>query len=373
MNFAKCIDNYGKVFAEFALDLQPGERVYVQSEAGAMPLIESFVRHATRRGAYPSVYIETPLLHKIIQEEGNLDQLGQTDIIKEALIEKCDARLKIFETTNPYSDQKTQADDRRAAIRDGRNAWYSKMLAAQAREEHPLKWTCGNYPCQAFAMRHQYSLRDYEDLVFRAAHCDKEDPVAANVAQEARMLNLADRLEGCKTLRIVAPGTDLRLGCAGRKWARNFDRANIPGSETATSPLEDSAEGHIYFGWPQGRHQGVRLEFQKGKCIKATCDKGDEVELNKTLDQDAGARLVGEFAFGLNNNITEPCGDTLFDEKIGGSIHIALGASYAELGGLNKSNLHWDLVCNTRDEGEVWVDDVLLLKDGKLKGIDVPE
>lgn len=368
--FLKRMDRYGELFSRFALSLKPRERVFVHGESQTMPLIEAFVRHALRAGAHPTVKIEVPEVERIIKEEASLEQLCETDHVMEYLVENFDARFKIFCTDNPYPDARQPSEDRFLAQQTGRNAWYSKMLAAQARKKNPLKWTCGNYPCPAFAMRQRSSLNDYAEMVFRAAHCDKADPVAANEKQEKRMLQLRDRLEGCSDIRIVAPETDLRMKCTGRLWSKNFDRTNIPGSEVATSPLEDSAEGHITFHWPQGRFQGIHLVFEKGRCVRATCEKGNEEELQRLLNQDKGARLVGEFAFGLNNSIKEPCGDTLFDEKIGGSIHIALGASYAELGGKNTSNLHWDLVCNTRDKGEVWIDDVLLMKNGKLLRID---
>jgi aminopeptidase len=184
-----------------------------------------------------------------------------------------------------------------------------------------------------------------------------------------RQQRLVDWLRGKKALRVEAPGADLRMSIAGRTFINCDGRRNMPDGEIFTGPVEDSVEGHVRFSYPtvyDGRRlDGVELWFEKGRVVKASAEKGDDF-LQITLDVDAGARSVGEFAFGTNRGISRATGNTLFDEKIWGSFHMALGAGMPETGSRNESAIHWDLVSSLREGGRVWVDDLLVLEDGEF-------
>jgi aminopeptidase len=232
-----------------------------------------------------------------------------------------------------------------------------------------LTW-CGTlFPTQAHAQDAEMSLTDYEDFVYSAGHLDEDDPVAAWRAVSAHQQRLVDLLGQKRQLRIVAPDTDLTIGVAGRTWINADGAKNFPDGEVFTGPVEDSAEGHITFSFPavhMGREvEGIRLEFEQGKVVKATARKGEDL-LTSLLDMDAGARYLGEFAFGTNADIRRYTRNTLFDEKIGGTIHLAVGASYPDTGGRNQSGLHWDIVRDLRQGGRVYADGELIYQDGQF-------
>jgi aminopeptidase len=211
------------------------------------------------------------------------------------------------------------------------------------------------------------SLPEYENFVYGAGFLDRDDPIAAWEEFGGRLERLGDFLEGVRELRVVGDGTDLTLGVAGRKWIPCDGKENFPDGEVFTGPVETSVEGHIRFTYPasfSGRVVGdVALRFEGGEVVEARAGDGEEF-LREMLAMDAGARRVGEFAFGMNDAVKEFTGHTLYDEKIGGTVHLALGMSYPESGGLNQSALHWDLVCDLRSGSEVYVDGELAYRDG---------
>ena len=211
----------------------------------------------------------------------------------------------------------------------------------------------------------------YRDLLGRALKLDQPDPVVAWRAQGELQDALVEQLAAVDELRIVAEGTDLRVRVGGRRWISACGRHNLPDGEVFTGPHEDATEGVVTFAMPSAwggqRVEGARLRFEAGRCVEAEAESG-EAFLRAALDTDEGARTLGEFAFGLNEAIREPTLDTLLDEKIGGTVHMALGAAYAVTGGLNKSALHWDLVCDLRDGGEVYADGRLIQRDGRFLG-----
>ena len=178
-----------------------------------------------------------------------------------------------------------------------------------------------------------------------------------------------DWLQGKKRVHVIGKETDLKMSVAGRTFINCDCRNNVPDGEVFTGPVEDSLEGHVYYSYPaifRGREvTGVRLWFEKGKVVKATAEKNEDYLL-AMLDSDEGARRVGEFAIGTNDGIQQFTHQILFDEKIGGSFHMALGNGYPETGSVNKSAIHWDMICDLRDGGEIWVDDELLYKNGKF-------
>ncbi|MEE8390074.1 MAG: aminopeptidase [Anaerolineae bacterium] len=230
-----------------------------------------------------------------------------------------------------------------------------------------LRWVGTLFPTNAHAQDAEMSLSEYEDFVYGACMPDLDDPVGYWQRFSAWQQKIVDWFEGKERVHVIGPETELHMSIAGRSFINSDGKKNMPSGEVFTSPVKDSVEGHVYFSYPaiyQGREvAGVRMWFEGGKVVKATADKNEDFLL-QTLDTDEGARYVGEFAIGTNKGITQFTRQTLFDEKINGSFHMALGRSFPEAGGKNESAIHWDLICDMREGGEIWVDDELLYKDG---------
>jgi aminopeptidase len=213
------------------------------------------------------------------------------------------------------------------------------------------------------------SLSAYEDFVFSACHVDAADAadhwrlVAASL--EAR----ADALGSVKELRILGPDTDLRLSVEGRKWIAADGSYNMPDGEVFTSPVENATEGEIRYTFPAIYHgrevEDIRLRFDGGRVVQAEAARGNDY-LQSLLAMDEGARIVGELAFGLNYEIDRFTRNILFDEKIGGTMHLALGSAFSQAGGSNTSGLHWDMICNLRKDGEVYADGELIWQAGRF-------
>ncbi|MCE7908504.1 MAG: hypothetical protein DYH02_09095 [Candidatus Omnitrophica bacterium COP1] len=232
-----------------------------------------------------------------------------------------------------------------------------------------LRWCLTLFPTEAYAQDAEMSLTEFEDFVYRACHVDLQDPVAAWKKVQRNQEKMVQFLNGTKKIRIVAKDTDLSFSVQGRTWINCCGTENMPDGEVFTGPVENSAEGTILYSFPachNGREiENVHLTFKKGKVIQAHASKNEDY-LNKMLDLDEGARYLGEFAFATNRGIQRFTRNILFDEKIGGTVHLALGASYPESGGVNKSVLHWDMICDLRKAGKVYVDGKLFLKDGEF-------
>ena len=213
------------------------------------------------------------------------------------------------------------------------------------------------------------SLADYEDFAYGAGHVSDPDPIAFWRQQSARQAAAIERLSGVNELRIVAEDTDLTVEVGGRTWINADGRENFPDGEVFTSPLHETTRGHISFSFDathQGREfAGVRLWFEDGRVVRHEASRGGEF-LTGMLDMDDGARMLGEVAFGMNDEIQTGTGNVAFDEKIGGTCHVALGAAFPEAGGTNRSSLHWDIVRDLRDGGEVYGDGELIAKDGQF-------
>jgi aminopeptidase len=213
------------------------------------------------------------------------------------------------------------------------------------------------------------SLEDYTDFAFKACMPDYNDPVSYWKRFSANQQRVVDWLTGKKKVRVKSNETDVTLSVEGRKFINCDGKENMPDGEIYTSPVEDSAEGSVYFSYPAifngNEVNGIRLTFARGKVVSATAEKNEKF-LNDMLDTDEGSRHLGEFAIGTNEGIDHFTGEILFDEKINGSFHLALGAGFPECDGKNESGLHWDMVCDLRNGGEIWVDDVLFYKSGKF-------
>ncbi len=360
------IERWARTLVQYCLYVKAGETVAIRATPLAAPLVEAVYREVVRAGAYPLPLIDLENLDGIFLREANESQLTTSSLALAALMEKVDAQLTIGSRGNTRST--STIDPARLAMR--RQAGHALSKTLRAREQAGnYRWSLTLYPTEAYAQDAEMSLHEFEEFVFDVCFLNDSDPIACWREVSAQQQRLVDWLKGRQRAHIKGPGTDLTLSIAERTFINSDGKRNFPSGEFFTGPVENSANGVISFDIPAsyGGHsiEGVRLVFSEGKVVEASARQG-QTFLEKMLDLDEGARYLGEFAFGNNARVTRSIKNTLFDEKIGGTVHLALGASYPETGGLNHSALHWDMVCDLRKEGQVWIDDVLFLKDGKL-------
>ena len=338
----------------------------MQAPAAAAPLVEEVCRCVLRAGGHPEPQLALEEARHALLGTGADPQLDWVDPRFAHDVETADVRVAILGTSNTRALSSVDPT-REARLTASRGPYLKRFMERSAAGEH--RWVVTTYPTQAAAQEAGMSLAAYERHVFRASLLDDADPVARWRELGARIRAVAERLSAVEELRVVAPGTDLRLGVAGRTWIPCDGDRNLPDGECFTAPIETSAEGDVEFTYPAVWRSrsvaGVRLRFREGEVVDATASRGLEF-LEQMLAMDEGARRIGELAFGLNDAVTTFTGETLLDEKIGGTIHLALGEAYPESGGTNSSALHWDMVCDLRGGGEVYADGELVYRDGRF-------
>ena len=352
----------------YSLELQPGQIVRIDSPTIAAPLGEELYRAGLRADGYPYLSVELESLPEILVREGSGDQIEFISPVAETEIDRVDAIVTIWAERNTRALTGVEPERHQRLIAASRALTNRRWERISAGE---LRWLGVLFPTAAHAQDAGMSLDDYERFVYRACHVEDEDgdPVAHWQATKDKLATRAEQLSRARELRIVGPDTDLRLVVEGRRWEAADGRYNMPDGEVYTSPVETETAGEIRFTFPalfQGREvEDIRLRFEGGRVVQAEARRGGAF-LDALLEMDEGARRLGEVAFGLNYEIDRFTRNILFDEKIGGTMHVALGSAFKELGGLNDSGLHWDLVCDLRAEGEVYADGELVWSAGQF-------
>jgi aminopeptidase len=368
------------VLIDYSLALRAGERLLIATQRAAVPLAREAYRCALRAGAYPvaSFWMNAyPMGHLTLDglfdirlAEGSQDQLDRLLEIDRHQMEIYDAYLFI------------QAEDNTRALSGVDPARIARIQQTQSpvRERFyerdnagELRWCFSVFPTHAHAQDAGMSLADYEGFVYAAGHLHEEDPVARWQAIEREQQRVVDFLSRHDEIHILASDTDLSYRVGGRRWINSCGRRNFPDGEVFTSPIEESVNGTVRFSYPAifagTEAEGVSLTFRDGQVVEASAARGEEF-LKTMLDQDAGARRVGEVAFGLNYHVQQFTGSILFDEKIGGTMHLALGRAYRETGGTNHSAIHWDMICDMR-QGQVYADGQLCYAAGRFLDLEV--
>jgi len=360
------VDRLADVVVGYSTAIEPGDLVVIEAGDAAAPLVRAVYERVLRAGGHPDVRILLDELAETLFSNGTDAQLEWVNPSRLEELRRVDVRIVLEGETNTRA--LSDVDPRRQALaakaRDELRAINFERAAAGE-----LRWLITAFPTNAGAQEAQMPLGEYERFVYHAGFLDREDPVAEWQRFGTELGRLAEWLGETRELRVVANGTDLRLGVGGRTWIPCDGKENFPDGEVFTAPLEDSLEGEIHFSYPasfQGRLiEGIRLRFADGEVVDASASRGGEF-LEEMLAVDDGARRVGEFAFGLNDAVAEFTHNTLFDEKMGGTVHLALGRAYPESGGVNTSALHWDLVCDLRSGSEVYADGELVYRDGRF-------
>jgi aminopeptidase len=294
------------------------------------------------------------------------EQLDWVSPTSEWIVENADVRIAVMASTNTRALSQVPPE-RQTRVQAARQHLMQRMMERSAKGEY--RWALTLFPTQAYASEAGMSLSAYEDFYYGACLATEDDPVGAWKRQSEETDRLRDWIQGRSEVHVTGDGTDLRLGIEGRTFVAAGGRHNMPDGEFFTGPVEDSAEGEVTFHLPAtyaGREvAGVRFRFESGKVVDASAEKGEDF-LVEMLDTDDGARRLGELGIGTNYGITEGTGEILLDEKIGGTVHLAVGRSYPETGGVNESAIHWDMICDLRRGGKIEVDGETLQSDGRF-------
>jgi len=360
------LEKYAYVLVNHSLSLKKGDLFVVSGGVQSAPLIKEVYRQAIEVGANPYTRVGIDGLGEIFYKYSSEKQLKYVSPISKFEIENIDAQLSIISPANTRS--MTNIDPKKQAVSSvAHQELHDLFLNRAAKKE--LRWSLTEYPTNAAAQDAEMSLEEYENFIFNAAHVNAKNPIDYWKKVYMEQEKIRKMLNTKKKIHVVAKDTDLTVSVAQRKWINCYGKENFPDGEVFTGPVENSADGFINYSFPAS-HGGrevndIQFWFKKGSVVKAKASKGEKF-LQTMLDMDAGSRKIGEFAFGTNQGIKRYIKNTLFDEKIAGTIHIAVGSGYPETGSKNKSSLHWDMMCDLRKNGEVYADGELIYKNGKF-------
>jgi aminopeptidase len=359
------LDKYAKTLMDYALFVDEGDYLVIQGHVEAMPLMERCYRVALQRGAHPQVLIRTQL-EEILLKEGSDKQLSFESPVTEAVMKNVTKLLNIGGSSN--TKYLSGVDPTRIAYYRKSGERLSQIHRDRV-ERKESDWCLCMYPTESLAQEAGMSLRDYEAFVEKACLLDQADPIAAWEEVHRSQQTIVDYLTGKKQLVIKSRDTHLQMSVEDRIWINSDGHTNFPSGEVFSAPLEDSVEGHIRFSYP-GIYAGqeiedIRLTFEKGKVVEAKASRGEAL-LKALIQTDPGASYVGEVAIGTNYGIQQFTKNMLYDEKMGGTIHLALGSAYAKSGGKNQSAIHWDMLCDMKSGGEIFADGELFYRNGQF-------
>jgi aminopeptidase len=360
------VGKLARILVDYSIEAGEGDQVLVSAEVGAGPLIKALYARLLQVGATPVTQIGLPGMQELFFEHAQELHYKEIPQVTHAIYEGVDAQIGIRAPSNTRA--LANIDPEKQQILQKRNKPLSEMMLEKDR------WVLTLFPTEALAQEAHMSLSEYEEFAFEAMGLYEEDPVRYWSEKSAEQERLKERLEEAGEIRIVGPETDLTLSVEGRTFVNSAGMRNMPCGEVFTGPIEDSANGTVYFGVPAaiaGREiSGVRLRFEEGKVVEASAERGEEY-LFSLLEADAGARYLGELGIGTNYGIRRASANVLFDEKLGGTVHLAIGRSYAQTGGKNDSSVHTDLVCDLREGGELYADGELIQENGRFLEFDL--
>jgi aminopeptidase len=358
------IPRLAELLVNYCVTVKPGDKVMVLGGSAGLPLLDEVYRSVIRAGGHPfPVWTEESFM-EILLREGSEEQIRHVAPPLALMTESYDCYIRVLAPSNTRTLASVD-NSRQRSLREGmQSIMRTRMQRAAAGE---MRWVGLIYPTQALAQEADMSLSEYEDFVYGACFVDKENPMAEWGKIHAMQQRMVDWLDGKREVKVTGPNADLSLSIAGRTFINSDGHRNMPSGEIFTGPVEDSVNGWVRFTYPaiyMGREvDGVELRFKDGKVVDATATKNEEFMIS-VLDTDAGSRYLGEFAVGTNMGIQRFTKSILFDEKIGGTIHMAVGAGYPETGSKNQSAVHWDMICDMRDGGQIHVDGELFYENG---------
>lgn len=365
------VQKFAKVLVDYSAHVAAGDRILIEATTAAEPLVRELYLQILEKGGIPHLMMTLPGMLPFVQEDLYLayakdSQLDFVPTFYKLAYDQFEGRIRVHSATNTRGS--TNVDPLKA---QRRGKALGAITEAQFRRggEGKFKWVTTLYPTDAYAQEANMSLQEYEDYVYAAVHANEADPIAYWQSTATEQQAAVDFLAGKGQVSVRGPNVDLTLSVRGRKFENSVGTFNMPDGEIFTSPVEDSANGWVKFTYP-AVHEGVAVEgaeltFSNGRVESARAEKNQDYLLKK-LETDQGSRYMGEFAIGTNKDITRFTGHILFDEKIGGSFHLALGTGFAELGGKNKSSMHWDMICDMRQDSEILIDGQTFYKNGQF-------
>ena len=357
-------ERWAEVLVDYSTGVGPDDQVAITGGVAAEPLLRAIYRAALRRGARSVLNPSFTEAQADLLGIGSDEQLAFISPLERWMQEAATVTITVLASTN------TRA---LSAVDPARQTVFSRAradlhdIALRRAAAGERRWSLTIFPTAAYAQDADMATDEFARFLAAACMLDRPDPVAAWRELSERQARMIAWLSRRDEIQITAPGTDLRLSVAGRTWINSDGKRNFPSGEVFTGPVEDSAEGHVHFTYPvvtNGREvTDIRLRFAAGEVVDASASK-NEAFLIETLDTDPGARRLGEIAFGTNDGITRWTKNILLDEKIGGTMHMALGSAYPETGSANRSAIHWDMICDLRTGGQATADGELVLDNG---------
>lgn len=365
------ITKFANVLVQHSARVASGDRILLEGTTAAEPLLRELYIQILEKGGHPHLMMALPGLMPFSQEEMYLTYAKDTQLdfvptFYKLAYDQFEGRIRIHSATNTHGTSNIDP----AKLQRHSKA-LSSITETQFRRgaDGSFKWVTTLFPTDGYAQDANMSLKEYEDFVFGAVHANEADPISFWKTVESKQQSAVDFMKGKNQVILRGPNVDLTLSVKGRTFMNSFGTYNMPDGEVYTGPVEDSVNGWVKFTYPANYGgtsvEGAELTFSNGRVATARANKNQDFLL-KTLDTDNGSHYLGEFAIGTNFDIQQFTGNILFDEKIGGSFHMALGAGYPETGSKNKSAIHWDMICDMRKDSEILVDGKLFYKNGQF-------
>ncbi len=354
-------EKWAKLLVEYCANVQSGENVSINVDSLATDMARALFREVLKKDANPILRMNYAELEEDLYELATDSYFDAKPSFELNEIKQIGSWIRLRGPANTRALQNLDKS-KMARLR-------KKLRPVQNIRINETKWVGSLYPTNALAQDAGMSLKEYENFVYSSMFLFSEDPVKEWAKIHDFQEVLINRLKKAKEVHILAAGTDLKLNVENRIWLNSDGHRNMPSGEVYTGPIEDTASGYIRFDIPSSVNgvevENIDLVFENGKVVKASAEKGNDL-LQSLLDTDTGSRYLGELGIGTNYQIQKPTKQILYDEKIGGSIHLAVGQSYKESGGKNESAIHWDMICDLRQEGAIYLDGELFQENGKF-------
>ncbi len=360
------VEKFAQILVNYSTETKPGDRVTIEATTAATPLVRALCTAVLEAGAHPHLLLELPDQEEILFAHAKDEQLDFIPTFRKLAYDQFESRIRVQSLTNTRGLSTVEP-----ARMKRRQKALSPILETQMRRgaDRSFKWVSTLFPTDGYAMEADMSLADFENFVYHACHADDADPVAYWMKVEAEQARIIKHLAGHEKVVLRGPNVDLSLSIKGRTFVNASGRVNMPDGEVFTGPVEDSVNGWVRYTYPAiyvgTLVEGVELTFSKGKVTKAQATKNQPFLL-EMINSDAGASYVGEFAVGTNYEIDRFTHNILFDEKLGGTFHMALGAGYPDTGSKNHSLIHWDMICGMKEDSEILVDGEVVYKNGRF-------
>ncbi len=361
------LSKYAKLLVNYCLAVKKDDKVYIVSSYLAEQLLQEVVKEIYLAGGHPVISVELNLEGAGVLENGEQHQLEWINPLKKHVFESFDCYLNIRAPfTRGDGESEPPSAEKYKVFQQAQNV-LNQLYFERIGNGSMRRCLC-QYPTQAGADDAELSLDEYEKFVFQSCYLYDENPVEKWLEVRRNQQAYVDRLNKADLVHYKGPNIDIKFSVKGRTWINSDGRSNMPSGEVFSAPIEDSVQGKVYFSYPtiyMGKDvEGISLEVKDGVIIAWSAEKGQDV-LDKVFAIE-GARMWGEVAIGTNFNIQRTTRNILFDEKIGGSIHMAVGQSYRQCGGLNQSTVHWDMITDMRNGGQIFADGELIYQDGRF-------